>query len=80
MDLYEPIAEAKCIDLVFSEAQANSTRDDADLLFEAVSNLLDNAIRLHGFGLAQRQAERGCCIELQCWPHEPLSTLRSSLS
>ena len=146
VDLYEPIAEAKGIDLVFSEAQANSTRGDADLLFEAISNLLDNAIkftpprgsvevllqreprgpsirvsdtgpgiapedfpkllrrfqrgdrsrgtpgtglglslvaaiaRLHGFGLAQRQAERGCCIELQCWPHEPLSTLRSSLS
>lgn len=146
VDLYEPIAEAKGIDLVFEEeAQAHSTRGDADLLFEAVSNLLDNAIkftpssgsvevslqreprgpsirvsdtgpgiapedfpkllrrfhrgdrsrgtpgtglglslvaaiaRLHGFGLAQRQAQHGCCIELQCWPHDP-STLRSGPS
>ena len=137
VDLYEPIAEAKGVDLLFREARAGSTRGDADLLFEAVSNLLDNAIkftpasgsvevslrqepsgpsirvadtgvgippeefpnllrrfhradrsrgtpgvglglslvaaiaRLHGFGLAQRHAQRGCCIELQCWPREP---------
>lgn len=137
VDLYEPIAEAKGIELVFREGQGGSTRGDADLLFEAVSNLLDNAIkftppsgsveisleqesrgpsiriadtgpgispadfpkllrrfqrgdrsrgtpgtglglslvaaiaRLHGFGLTQRQAQRGCCIELQCWPREP---------
>ena len=136
-DLYEPIAEAKGIDLAYREIQVNSTRGDADLLFEAVSNLLDNAIkftpprgsvevslrqtargpairiadtgpgiaaqdftrllgrfqrgdrsrstpgtglglslvaaiaRLHGFGLARCQAQRGCCIELQCWPREP---------
>ena len=146
VDLYEPIAEAKGIDLVFGEAQAHSTLGDADLLFEAISNLLDNAIkftppsgsvevslqreprgpsirvsdtgpgiapedfpkllrrfqrgdrsrgtpgtglglslvaaiaRLHGFALTQRPARQGCCIELQCWPREPLSTLRSGPS
>ena len=135
VDLYEPIAEAKGVNLVFRDGHSGSTRGDADLLFEAVSNLLDNAIkftppsgevevslrqesagpvirvadtgpgiapedfpkllrrfqrgdrsrgtpgtglglslvaaiaRLHGFGLANRQAPRGCCIELQCWPH-----------
>lgn len=137
VDLYEPIAEAKGIELVFPETRGGSTRGDADLLFEAVSNLLDNAIkftppkgsvevslrhqpqgpsirvadtgpgiapgelpkllrrfhrgdrsrgtpgtglglslvaavaRLHGFRLAQLQAQQGCCIELECWPHEP---------
>ena len=144
VDLYEPIAEAKGIDLVLRETPGGSTRGDADLLFEAVSNLLDNAIkftppsgsvevslqqesrgplirvsdtgpgispedfpkllrrfqrgdrsrgtpgtglglslvaaiaRLHGFGLAQLPARQGCCIELQCWPREPLSALGGS--
>ena len=140
VDLYEPIAEGKGIDLHFDEVQPGSTRGDADLLFEAVSNLLDNAIkftppggdvevslrresrgpsirvadsgpgiapeefpkllrrfqrgdrsrgtpgtglglslvaaiaRLHGFGLVQRQAPHGCCIELQCWSREPAAS------
>ena len=45
VDLYEPIAEAKGVELVFREARGGSTRGDPDLLFEAVSNLLDNAIK-----------------------------------
>lgn len=141
VDLYEPIAEAKGINLLIGEAQAGATRGDADLLFEAVSNLLDNAIkftpaggkveaslrreargpsirvadtgpgiaaddfpkllrrfqrgdrsrgtpgtglglslvaaiaRLHGFGLAQCQAQQGCCIELQCWPRDSIGAI-----
>lgn len=45
VDLYEPIAEAKGVALTFREVQTGATRGDADLLFEAVSNLLDNAIK-----------------------------------
>ncbi len=45
VDLYEPIAESKGVDLVFQEDVATAARGDADLLFEAVSNLLDNAIK-----------------------------------
>jgi signal transduction histidine kinase len=44
-DLYEPIAEEKGITLAVHIEKTNPTRGDGDLLFEAVANLLDNAIK-----------------------------------
>lgn len=68
VDLYEPIAEAKGINLVFHGAEANSTRGDADLLFEAVSNLLDNAIKFTpsngSVEISLAQAARGPAIRI----------------
>ena len=44
-DLYEPIAENKNIALRVEASQRLSVRGDRDLLFEAVANLVDNAIK-----------------------------------
>jgi signal transduction histidine kinase len=44
-DLYEPIAEAKNINLRVEVRQPSVVRGDRDLLFEAVANLVDNAIK-----------------------------------
>src|SRR5947208_9694004 len=44
-DIYEPIAENKSIDLRVGLQQQLSVRGDRDLLFEAVANLVDNAIK-----------------------------------
>jgi signal transduction histidine kinase len=44
-DIYEPIAENKRIDLRVGVQQHLSVRGDRDLLFEAVANLVDNAIK-----------------------------------
>jgi signal transduction histidine kinase len=44
-DLYEPIAENKNIVLQVEIKQQSNVRGDRDLLFEAVANLLDNAIK-----------------------------------
>jgi signal transduction histidine kinase len=44
-DLYEPIAENKNIDLQVEVGQRADVRGDRDLLFEAVANLVDNAIK-----------------------------------
>jgi signal transduction histidine kinase len=44
-DIYEPIAENKRIDLRVEVQQHLSVRGDRDLLFEAVANLVDNAIK-----------------------------------
>ena len=44
-DIYEPIAENKSIDLRVALQQPLSLRGDRDLLFEAVANLVDNAIK-----------------------------------
>lgn len=140
IDLYEPIAEEKGIAIDVRVARVGAVMGDGDLLFEAVANLLDNAIkftpsngrvevfveegtlgpsirvadggpgipaadfskvvrrfyradrsrqtpgtglglslvasivRLHGFGLVLEDREAGCCIELECWPHEIHST------
>jgi signal transduction histidine kinase len=138
-DLYEPIAEEKGIALQAHIETVRPARGDGDLLFEAVANLLDNAlkftprngrvevslregasgpairiadsgpgieaadftkvlrrfyradrsrqtpgtglglslvasiVRLHGFGLVLDDRAEGCCIELECWPHEATS-------
>jgi signal transduction histidine kinase len=44
-DVYEPIAENKNIDLRVEAKHRLNVRGDRDLLFEAVANLVDNAIK-----------------------------------
>jgi signal transduction histidine kinase len=44
-DIYEPIAENKKIDLRVDVRHRLNVRADRDLLFEAVANLVDNAIK-----------------------------------
>jgi signal transduction histidine kinase len=44
-DLYEPIAEEKGIAVAVHVETVSPVRGDGDLLFEAVANLLDNAIK-----------------------------------
>jgi signal transduction histidine kinase len=44
-DLYEPIAENKNVVLEVQVRQRSDVRGDRDLLFEAVANLVDNAIK-----------------------------------
>ena len=44
-DVYEPIAEDKNIELSVGISHKLSVRGDRDLLFEAVANLVDNAIK-----------------------------------
>jgi signal transduction histidine kinase len=44
-DIYEPIAENKNVDLRVEAAHPLSVLGDRDLLFEAVANLVDNAVK-----------------------------------
>jgi signal transduction histidine kinase len=44
-DVYEPIAEDKGIDLSVRISEKLDVRGDRDLLFEAIANLVDNAIK-----------------------------------
>jgi signal transduction histidine kinase len=44
-DLYEPLAESKSIAMVIDAGQPVPARGDGDLLREAISNLVDNAIK-----------------------------------
>jgi PAS domain S-box-containing protein len=44
-DLYEPIAENKRVTLQIATPDRASVRGDRDLLFEAVTNLVDNAVK-----------------------------------
>jgi signal transduction histidine kinase len=44
-DIYEPIAENKSVDLRVEVAQPLCVLGDRDLLFEAVANLVDNAVK-----------------------------------
>jgi signal transduction histidine kinase len=59
-DLYEPIAEDKNVDFAV-RAEANTTvHGDRDLLFEAIANLVDNAVKFTpqgGRGIVQQQIE-----------------------
>jgi signal transduction histidine kinase len=49
-DLYEPIAENKNVNLRVEVGHRLSVRGDRDLLFEAVANLVDNAIKFTSEG------------------------------
>jgi signal transduction histidine kinase len=44
-DLYDPIAEDKGVDLRIDAADEATVHGDRDLLFEAVANLVDNAVK-----------------------------------
>ena len=44
-DFYEPLAESKCITMVVEAVRPVPVRGDEDLMREAVSNLVDNAIK-----------------------------------
>ena len=44
-DLYEPIAEDKHVTLQVEAADEATVHGDRDLLFEAVANLVDNAVK-----------------------------------
>jgi signal transduction histidine kinase len=44
-DLYEPIAEDKGVTLQVEAAEDTTVHGDRDLLFEAVANLVDNAVK-----------------------------------
>jgi signal transduction histidine kinase len=44
-DLYDPIAEDKNVTLVVEAAEEATVHGDRDLLFEAVANLVDNAVK-----------------------------------
>jgi signal transduction histidine kinase len=49
-DLYEPIAEDKHITLRVASGDDATVRGDRDLLFEAVANLVDNALKFTSAG------------------------------
>jgi signal transduction histidine kinase len=54
-DLYEPIAEDKGVTLQVEAAEDTTVYGDRDLLFEAVANLVDNAVKF---------TPEGGCVEL----------------
>jgi signal transduction histidine kinase len=49
-DLYQPLAEAGGVHFVLQDAPGTSIEADPKLLFEAISNLVDNAIKFAGRG------------------------------
>jgi signal transduction histidine kinase len=53
-DFYEPLAESKGVTMVVDAAKPVSIRGDPDLMREAVSNLVDNAIKFTPGGGAVR--------------------------
>ncbi|RDU94826.1 sensor histidine kinase [Trinickia dinghuensis] len=62
-ELYEPLAEGRGIDLRLETDEAVCVHGDVDLLFGAVENLLDNALKFTpaggAVGLEARLGERG---------------------
>jgi signal transduction histidine kinase len=62
-DLYEPIAEDKHVSLKVDAADETVVHGDRDLLFEAVANLVDNAVKFTpegghvALGLVHREGE-----------------------
>jgi signal transduction histidine kinase len=57
-DLYDPIAEDKGVTLLVEAADAAEVIGDRDLLFEAVANLVDNAVKFTPAGGSVRIALR----------------------
>jgi signal transduction histidine kinase len=68
-DLYEPIAEEKEIVVDVSIEKVGAVKGDGDLLFEAVANLLDNAIKFTpGKGHVQvsiHEGEHGTVVRVE---------------
>jgi signal transduction histidine kinase len=68
VELYEPISEEKGVSFAVDLAAAASVRGDGDLLFEALANLLDNAIKFTPSGghvaVSLRQESRGPVIRV----------------
>jgi signal transduction histidine kinase len=67
-DLYEPFAEQKGISLEVHAEPVGEVRGDGDLLFEAVANLIDNAIKFTPpegqVRVSTRAGERGPAIRV----------------
>jgi signal transduction histidine kinase len=65
-ELYEPIAEDRNIVLSVSVADVGQLRGDRDLLFEAIANLVDNAIKFTPIGgqvqVALTDRDDGCVV------------------
>jgi signal transduction histidine kinase len=55
-ELFDPIAEDRGVDLEVETATPASVRGDRDLLFEAIANLVDNAVKF---------TPAGGCVELR---------------
>jgi signal transduction histidine kinase len=68
-DLYEPIAEDKRVILKVDASDEAIVRGDRDLLFEAVANLVDNAVKF---------TPEGGRVELALLHHEGESVVRIS--
>jgi signal transduction histidine kinase len=66
-DLYEPIAEDKGVTLRVEAADEVTVHGDRDLLFEAVANLVDNAVKF---------TPEGGRVELALLPHEGETVIR----
>jgi PAS domain S-box-containing protein len=68
-DLYEPIAEDKGVALRVEFAAGTTVQGDRDLLFEAVINLIDNAVKF---------TPTGGCVTLTLLHHEGDSIIQVS--
>ena len=66
-DLYDPIAEDKRVTLRIDAADEATVRGDRDLLFEAVANLVDNAVKF---------TPEGGSVELALVPRESETVIR----
>jgi signal transduction histidine kinase len=63
-ELYAPIAEDKNVNLTVDANEQIATRGDRDLLFEAIANLVDNAVKFTPKG--GRVELRLCRIDQEC--------------
>ena len=78
VELFDPAAEERSVRLVRSRAERASVSGDRDLLFDAISNLLDNAIKHGGSGgevhvIVARTAEGPSLLVADCGPGIPPS-------
>ena len=60
LDFYEPLAESKGVTMIVDAATPVPIRGDQDLMREALSNLIDNAIKFTSSGGAVRIEARMC--------------------
>lgn len=70
-DLYEPIAEDKEVTLVVAAEVEAAVHGDRDLLFEAVANLVDNAVKFTPGGGSVE-------LSLSCTEHEAVVRVRDT--